>query len=167
MQLAKFYLDTNMWNRLHEQRIDVQLFHPALQKRGAGLAVSGQTLCELARTFEKNPQKGIELFQYLKGYIDLGIIAAHDNMEQLHGEIRALNTGETDVIVFYGRTEYAEFQTEVDKLAQGIFDETAQTFIAGRRHFAKTSRADQVSHFTVRSELKDRLNSVGVRNLEQ
>lgn len=101
MNLIKLYLDTNMWNRLHAQRVDARYFHSALLKHGASLAVSGQTLCELARTFEKNPQKATELFKCLKGYVDLGIIGAHDNMEQLHGEIRALNTGETQVVAFY------------------------------------------------------------------
>ena len=93
MQLAKFYLDTNMWKLVCMSSGSMFSFSTRRSRNAAPTSRSaGQTLCELARTFEKNPQKGIELFQYLKGYVDLGIIAAHDNRcgNNSHGEIRGI-----------------------------------------------------------------------------
>lgn len=81
-----------------------------VQRRIARLAVSGQPFANGHGPSREILKKGIELFQYLKGYVDLGIIAAHDNMEQLHGEIRAMNTGETHLIAFYGPMEYGQLQ---------------------------------------------------------
>jgi hypothetical protein len=167
MNLKKLYLDTNLWNRLQNQRINARSLFAGLTNCGASLALSGQTVCELARTFERTPERAQDLFQCLKEYVDLGIIGAHDNMEQLHGEIHALNTGATSVVAFYGPSEYALLKAEVDKLARGIFDEQAQAFIIGRRHFAQSTRTSQVAHFTQKLKVKERLNAIPIGSLKE
>lgn len=165
MDLKTIYLDTNLWNRLFDQQVDAQWLLQELKVMGANLAVSGQTVYELARTFDKKPSRARDLFQYLKLYVDAGIIGAHDNMQQLHGEIRALNTRASAVIAFYGLPEYQELKAEVDKLAQGVFDGRVKQFIAERMQSSKDTRADQKIHFDDKQDVKDRLKAVSVDQL--
>jgi len=59
----------------------------------------------------------------------------------LHGEVQALNTGSSQVVAFYGPKEYALLKDEVEKLAEGIFDERAEQFISGRKQFSESARS--------------------------
>lgn len=156
------YLDTNIWNKLFEQNAGPDRLLNALNARNANLAISGQTVYELAKTFAKAPEKAIKLFQYLKPYVERGVIFARDNMEQLHGEVDALMNGSSGVAAFCApnEREYGELKAEVDRLAQGIFDQQAQQFIANRQQFAATTRSDQKIHFDDKPETKARLQAV-------
>ena len=109
MSLKLIYLDTVLWNRLKDQNVDPQKLLNDLRTKNSTLVLSGQTVYELSRTFLSSAPgataRAQELFQYLKRYVDAGIPCAHDNMQQLHGEVRALNTRPLDV-AFYGSDEY-------------------------------------------------------------
>jgi hypothetical protein len=165
MDLASIYLDTNLWNRLLDQEVEPQPLLRDLLAEGANLAVSSQALYELARTFEKNSARAQELFSYLKVYLDAGIIAAHDNPQQLQGEVRALHARADAVVAFYGQPEYKEMRAEVDKLAQGVVDGRAQEFITGRAQFSKDTRSDQRAHFDARKDARDRLAAITEQQL--
>jgi len=165
MDLLSIYLDTNLWNRLLDQGVDPQQLIRDLLAERTNLAVSSQALYELARTFEKNPVRAQKLFSYLKTYLDAGIIAAHDNMQQLHGEVRALQTGANGVVAFYGQPEYEEMRAEVDKLAQGIVDGRAKEFVARREQFSRDTRSDQRAHFDVRKDARDSLAAITEQQL--
>ncbi len=158
------YLDTNLWNALRDQGVDPQSLLGNLRGKNATLALSGQTVYELSRTFLSSVPYALaraqELFIDLKHYVDMGISCAHDNMLQLHGEVRALNTGASAVVAFYSPEEYASLQTEVEKLSQGIFDDRADEFIVGRRAFSESTRSDQKSHFDHKQHVRDQLTSV-------
>src|SRR5712671_372308 len=124
------YLDTNIWNRLMDQNVSPQKLLSDLTSKDADLALSGQTVYELARTFLSSvptaSARARDLFQYLENYVDAGIPCAHDNMRVLHGEVDAMHTGASEVVTFYGPTEYAGLRSEVKKLSQGIFDKLAE-----------------------------------------
>ena len=51
MASTLIYLDTNIWNRLMDQNVDLQALLAALERKDATLALSGQTVYELSRTF--------------------------------------------------------------------------------------------------------------------
>ena len=162
IRLQIIYPDTNIWNRLFEQKVDPQTFLNELRQRNATLAISGQTVYELARTFLKQPEKGQDLFAYVKQYVDAGIIFVRDNMDQLDGEVEALHKHTPYVIAFYkpDGDGYRELKAEVDKLAQGIFDEKAHHFISNRQQFSQVTRADQRTHFDDKPEMKEQLKLV-------
>lgn len=147
-----------------DQNVDSQVLLAALERKDATLALSGQTVYELSRTFLSSAPnastRAKELFVYLKRYIDVGIPCAHDNMTQLHGEVQALNTGSKDVVAFYSPTEYTALRDEVGKLSQGIFDKPAGEFVAGRRAFSDSTRCDQKTHLDRRVHTKDQLTTV-------
>jgi hypothetical protein len=161
------YLDTNLWNRLFDHKINPKSFLKQLKGKNANLVVSGQTIYELAKTFSGAPQRAQQLFQYLKLYVDAGIIGAHDNMEQLRGELAALDKRTSSAIVFYGPREYREMQSEVNKLAQGNFDERAKFFTTERQQFSQTTRADQKAHFDTKQHVKDELKGISEDQLER
>jgi DNA mismatch endonuclease (patch repair protein) len=156
------YLDTNIWNRLFEQQVNPQKLLDDLRHRNATLAISGQTIYELGRTFLRQPQKGQDLFSYLKHYVDAGIVFVRDNMDQLDGEIEAVHNVSSYVIAFYkpDGDGYKALKTEVDKLAHGVFDEMAHQHISNREQFSKVTRADQKTHFEDKPEMKERLKSI-------
>jgi hypothetical protein len=139
MNRKPIYSDTNLWNRLFDQKVAPQRLLGELNCKSANLALSGQIIYELAKTFVSAPQRAQELFRYLQQYVDGGIVCAHDNMELLHQEVSAMNTG-APALAFYGPLEFSALKVEVRKLAQGIFDEPAQLFITNRNQFAHRPR---------------------------
>jgi hypothetical protein len=164
MNSKLIYLDTNIWNRLIDQDVSPQKLVGDLASKDANLALSGQTVYELSRTFLSSVPNALvrarDLFRYLKQFVDAEIPCAHDNMEQLHGEISAMNTGASDVIAFYGPNEYALLRSEVEKLSQGICDTRAEQFIAGRKQFSESTRSGQKSHFQAKQHVRNQLKLV-------
>lgn len=136
----------------------------------ACLAISGQTIYELARTFLSSAPNALararDLFRYLKNYVDAGIPCAHDNMRVLHGEVDAMHTGASGVVAFYGPVEYAGLRSEVDKLSQGIFDKLAEGFIAGRKQFSQSTRSEQKTHFQGKEQIKNQIKAVPADQLQ-
>jgi hypothetical protein len=152
------YLDTSVWNRLLAQNVDPARLLDSLKSRDANIAVSAQAMYELAKAFERNPQKARALFRYLKQYVDAGVIGAHDMMQLLRGEVKAMHARVPGAVVaYFGQPEYAEMKTEIDKLAGGIVDQRAQNAIAERQGFAEATRIDQVTHFVNRPDMKAKL----------
>jgi hypothetical protein len=154
------YLDTNLWNRLLDQNADPMALRSRLEQNGSTLALSGQTVYELTLTFRTSERRGKELFRYLKFYVDAGIVGAYDNMELLRAEVKALYARADSVVAYYSPADYAALKSEVAKLAEGIVDDRARSFLAERRAFAKASREDQRAHFEMRPDMKALLLAV-------
>jgi hypothetical protein len=72
---------------------------------------------------------------------------AQQNMELIPAELTAL-TSRTEVELFISANEHTQLKAEIGKLANGIFDETANRFIGERIEFAKRTREAQISHLT-------------------
>jgi hypothetical protein len=164
MNSKLIYLDTNIWNRLIDQGVSAARLTEDLASKGADLALSGQTVYELSRTFlSLDPNvllRARDLFRYLKQFVDGDIPCCHDNMQQLHGEVSAMNTGASEVIAFYSPKEYALLRNEVEKLSQGICDTHAEQFITGRKQFSESTRSGQKNHFQSKQHVKNQLKAI-------
>ena len=159
------YLDTNLWNRLVDRTIDPRQLVKDLESGNSAIAVSQQSLHELAKTFLNNPARGQQLFQHMKQYFDAGIRVAADVMEQLHLEVDALNTT-SSVNAFYGETERNVLREAIDRLAAGHFDVEARSRVEAGVRFAKSARSGQNLHFDEKLEVKDRLRQIASAQLE-
>jgi hypothetical protein len=164
--LKLIYLDTNLWNGLLDQGVDPGPLLAELKRRDATLVLSAQTVYELSRTFRSAPERGKELFSYLKLHIDTGIIGTYDNMDLLRNEVRALYARADSVEAYFNTAEYDLLKTEVGKLADGIVDDRVWTFIAGRKEFATNSREGQKVHFERRPDMREKLLAVPESGLE-
>lgn len=169
MNSRLIYLDTNIWNRLIDQHVAPQSLLVELAKTGWNIALSGQTIYELSKTFRGSRAtasvRGQALFRYLKSYVDAEIPCACDNMGQLHGEIAALNTFASEVVAFFGPEKYAELKIEVDKLAMGYFNRNAENFVLDRKQFSQSTRSNQQRHLQLRHDVKLRLSCISRNQL--
>jgi len=154
------YLDTNLWNRLLDQGADPMELLRELKRQNANLVLSGQTVCELARTFRTSTARGRELFRYVKVYIDAGIVGTYDNMDLLRLEVNALYARADLVEAYFNTADYDLLKSEVAKLAEGIVDERAWTFLSERKEFATITRDEQKAHFEKRPDMRTRLLAV-------
>jgi hypothetical protein len=169
MKSKLIYLDTNIWNRLVDQKIDPKALLCSLREKDADVVISGETVYELARTFLSPARdalaRGQCLFQCVKTCVDAEIPCAHDNMQVLHGEVTALLSKATELVAFYGPTEYTDLRIEVEKLSKGIFDKRAEDFVAGRRRFSQSTRSEQKNHFAGKEHIKQQLKAVSIDKL--
>lgn len=166
MNIHYIYLDTNLWNRLLDQHASPKGLLEKLRLRGNSLALSKQTVHELAKTFESDPGRGRALFQYVKQCLDVGIGVAIDVMEQLHLEVDALNSRNSTVGAFLGGSDFDSFKKIIDKLATGILDEEARLSVEAGVCFAKSARAGQNAHFDDKQNVKRRLQQISCAHLE-
>lgn len=168
--ISLIYLDTNIWNRLFERNINPQELIHGLAQKSVNLVLSGQAIYELSKTFfSSHPGSSVRaqgLFRFLKQFVDSGVPCAHDNMEQLFGEIDALRTGGSSVVAFYGVDHYRKLKEEVDKLASGVLDERAKQFVEGRKQFSSSTRSSQKRHLAGELDVKDRLKAIPRNELE-
>jgi hypothetical protein len=151
------YLDTNLWNRLLDQNVDPSALLSKLKRCDSSLALSGQNVYELALTFQNSVERGMELFRYLKVYVDAGIVGAYDNLDLLRAEVHALYARADSVVAYYSPADYDALKTEVAKLAEGIVDQRAQSFLSKRKGLAKAGREEPKTHLEQRPDMKARL----------
>lgn len=146
------YLDTNLWNELFNQNIDALSLHAALSRQDKRLALGDQTMYELARTFERNPQKGQELYRYLKKFANAGITGTHSIHELLDREAKAHGQ---PIEPFAVGADYQAFLAEIDKLASGLLDENLQQDIAMRHQSVPANQNGQSAHLVNRPDKRD------------
>lgn len=154
------YLDTNIWNRLLDQNVDPSALLSKLERCDSSLALSGQNVYELALTFQNSAERGMELFRYLKVYVDAGIVGAYDNLDLLKAEVHALYARADSVVAYYNPADYDALKAEVTKLAEGIVDQRAQSFLSNRKGLAKAGREEPKTHLEQRPDMKARLLAV-------
>jgi len=136
-----------------------------LDRSGASLALSGQTIYELARTFHASPERGKALFRYVKIYVDAGIVGAYDNIMLLKAEVDALYANGDSVVAYYSPADYSALVAEVAKLTLGIVDNRARAFVSNRVASAKTLWANQRVLFTSRPDMRTVLLAVSKEGL--
>lgn len=154
------YLDTNLSNRLLDQNVDPSALLSKLKRCDSSLALSGQNVYELALTFQNSVERGMELFRYLKVYVDAGIVGAYDNLDLLRADVHALYARADSVVAYYSPADYDALKTEVAKLAEGIVDQRAQSFLSKRKGLAKAGREEPKTHLEQRPDMKARLLAV-------
>ncbi|MFP5226930.1 MAG: hypothetical protein ACLGXA_04830 [Acidobacteriota bacterium] len=101
----------------------------------------------------------------MKTYVDSGIVGAYDNMDLLKAEVDTLYADGDSVVAFYSREDYAALVAEVAKLAEGIVDNRAQTFVSNRAASAKTLRTNQKALFRSRPDMRAALLAVPQKGL--
>jgi hypothetical protein len=88
------------------------------------------------------------------------------NTELLAAEMTALQSGTSTVALFLRVEDYPLLRREVDKLANGVFDERAAKFIKERGDFASNTRSGQLHHLKNRTDIKKKLKNVPAEKLE-
>ncbi|MGA9061987.1 MAG: hypothetical protein WB341_10015, partial [Terracidiphilus sp.] len=78
----------------------------------------------------------------------------------LRAEVKALYARANSVVAYYSPADYDALKAEVAKLAEGIVDERAESFLSERTEFAKASRGGQKAHLEKRPDIKARLLAV-------
>jgi hypothetical protein len=154
------YLDTNLWNRLLDLNVDPSALLSRLERCDSSLALSGQSVYELALTFQNSAERGRNIFRYLKAYVDAGIVGAYDNLDLLRAEVQALYARANSVVAYYNPADYDALKVEVAKLAHGIVDQRAQSFLSKRKELAKAGRQEPKTHLEQRPDMKARLLAV-------
>lgn len=128
--MANAYIETSSINQALVDTVSGKDISKSLQDLGYRPVVGIHTIYELARTF-LNPgqhQTGSDLFKILQG-ID-GTIVPMTGMI-IDQEIVKLRTG-AEVLPFLDHANLASTRYEIEKLSRGIFDATAERFVATR-----------------------------------
>jgi hypothetical protein len=117
------YLDTNLWNELFKQGVHPGSLLPSLKGEGKRLVLSDETVYELAKTFAKKGQSGLEkgigLFTYLKEFITQSVPITKDNMAMVAAEMQALQWLMKEIFPFINPSDYEIVRTLVDHLSIG------------------------------------------------
>jgi hypothetical protein len=168
---VNIYLDTNLWNALCDHPVDPHDLVALLAARNASLVFSLQTFHELCKTFRasttKSFERGKKLFSYFQEFVDADIPCAKEIMELLAAEMWALNLGKSTVDAFLNKKDYAEVRREVNKLANGEYDERTANFLEERATLASSTRLGQARHLESRSDIKQNLMNVSPESLEK
>ena len=122
----------------------------SLGSRGINLVFSYHCVTEMAKTFQgfgAAADRGRQLFSCLRRFVDAGARCAQQNMELIPAELTAL-TSRTEVELFISANEHTQLKAEIGKLANGIFDETANRIIGERMNLrsGRARRKSVISH---------------------
>ena len=156
------YLETNLWNALCDHPGDPDTLVRFLDSLSVRLVFSYHCGTEMAKTFlgfGGASDRGRELFSSLRRCMDAGACCAKQNMDLIPAELTALTSG-GKVDPFISPEQRAQLYAEVDKLANGIFDDQAKASIEGRIKFAKRTRQAQINHLELRPEMKQHLKTI-------
>lgn len=165
------YLDTNLWNTLCDRAVAPGELLALLDARNSRLVFSAQTFHELAKTFrastDSSLRRGRALFSYFKTFVDASMPCAKEIMEQLAAEMWALNLGTSTVDAFLNEKDHAIVRREVDRLADGDYDERTARLLDERAALASSTRLGQVQHLEKRNDIKQKLKNIAPENLEK
>jgi hypothetical protein len=166
------YLDTNLWNELCDQAVDPEGLTKSLGSRDARLVLGTHCVYEMSKTFRAYKSRTAasraqELFLYLKEFVESDIPCVKETMELLAAEMLALKWQVSTINPILSSDEHLKVKQEVAKLANGVFDERADAFIADRTAAAATTRRDQTQHLDRRVDTKQKLKDVRPEHLEK
>jgi rRNA-processing protein FCF1 len=165
------YLDTNLWNELCDQAVDPEDLMGSLGSRDTRLVLGTHCINEMAKTFRASKSRAAsrarELFLCLKKFVEFNIPCVKETMELLAVEMLALKWQVSTINPILSSDDHGKVKREVAKLANGTFDERADTFIAGRIASAETARRNQAQHLDRRPDVREKLKTVLPENLER
>ena len=110
-------------------------------------------------------ERGRKLFSYLKHYTDRAIPCFRETWDLLEREAAHAVGEATRVDVCWTGVEYAALQEEIQKLADGVFDEKATRFVARRKTTARSVPDEFQDHLSSRPELRRILARVAQSDL--
>jgi hypothetical protein len=157
------YSETNLWNALCDHPGDPDGLVQDLESQDLTLVFSDHCVTEMKKTFMgygTASDRGRQLFSSLRRFMNAGARCAKQNMEFIPAELTALTSGR-EINPFIPPEQLAELQAEVDKLAEGIFDDKARASVEDRIAFAKRTRQGQIDHLALRPDMKEQLKAIG------
>jgi hypothetical protein len=164
----KVYLDTNLWNELCDQSVDPEQLLAGLAAKNANLVLSYHVVYELAKCFRdlENPgsERGRILFTYLREFIRRNIFCITEIMEVLPAEMSAVRSG-TPLKAFLSPEGYSALSANIERLANGDFDEPAKAFVEERAALAPRIRSGPVDQLDRRPDVRQRLKSISAEQL--
>jgi hypothetical protein len=163
------YPDTIIWNLLCDQNVDPAAFLHQLNAKGYTLAHSFHTVYELGRNVETDGPsriaRGMQLFSYLKQYLDLGIPCTKELWELIVAEAYARENNLPDIDPMTTPDQCDITKQEVGLLANGTVGERVRPFIEERKKFAEETRDAQKSYMAVSDELRNYLKAKSEKDL--
>jgi hypothetical protein len=153
----RIYPDTIIWNLLCDQAVVPKKLLDSLKAKSATLVVSFHAVYELARNFERGDPKGnargLQLFTYLRKFLDLGMPCTKELWELIVAEGYAFENSLPEIDPMATPGQCSTVKLEVDKLANGVVESRVKEFLEQRVRFAKDTQEQQKTHITGRNEL--------------
>lgn len=161
--MERVYIETNAINQAFAESITGREIRIALEDHGYHPAIGIHTIYELARTFlgPDKSVKGSQLFSILRD-IDGSIVPPTGML--LEQEIIKLRTGSA-VLPMLDSGNQAATRYEIVKLARGIFDSTAEKFIASRENERRTNESLENDEYLNHVRQVNRDNKSEYRNV--
>jgi len=163
------YFDTSLWNALCDQAVDAEQLVVELAKREFHIGLGTNVVYEMAKTFRMDRpdamQRGKRLFSYLKQYTDSAIPCLRETWDLLEREASHAVGEATGAEVHWNHEEYASLREEIQKLADGVFDEKATRFVGRRKMTARGVPDEFKEHLSARPELCRMLANITQREL--
>lgn len=163
------YFDTSIWNALCDQAVDAEQLISKLGEQDFRIGLGTNVVYEMAKTFRMDRsdamQRGTKLFSYLKEYTDSAIPCLRETWDLLEREAAHAVGEATGMEVHWNDEEYASLREEIQKLANGIFDEKATRFVGRRKMRARSVPEEFQDHLSSRPELCQILAKIAQREL--
>ena len=152
------YPDSHIWDALYDQHVDPKSIIDSLAARNATLVLSYHVVFEIAKIFMSlhagREARGIELFSYLKQFVDIGIPETKQLSELLTAEAHALENDLSEIDPFASAEQSAIAKQEIAKLASGLIEGRVKEYIARRIKEAEETRDKQIAHLAARPKVK-------------
>jgi hypothetical protein len=161
------YLDTNLWNALSDQGVEPGRLLETLNSKGSRLVLSHQAIFELAKTFAKAPERGKQLFSYVKEFVLADALCTKEITGVLEAEMRALQSSTLGIPPFLPSENYCEFRRDVLGLADGDFGNQANQFVKERIELGIAERLGPSSNLENRPYIREWLRNVPPSKLGQ
>jgi len=145
MSLRLIYVDTSMWNRLHDQKVPACDLLSRLGEANATLVVGNHAVHELAKTFTSMrpdaSDRATGLFKYLREYLDLGVPIIKPNWALLIEEALHIvgDAGPPEILL--GESHRAHLRAQLEELicqrvSPSIQEELKHRAFASQDHVA-------------------------------
>jgi hypothetical protein len=157
---VNIYLDTNLWNALCDQGVEPGRLLESLNAKGSRLVLSHQTVFELAKTFAKAPERGKQLFSYIKEFVFADALCTKEITGVLESEMRALQSPALGIRPFLPPENHREFRRGVAGLANGDFGDQANEFVKERVELGIAERMGPGSYLENRPHIRRQLRRV-------
>lgn len=164
--MRTIYLDTVIWNRLLDQKVDAGKIVSALKIKNKMLVLGTEAIYEMAKSHRTNPGRCKDLFSYIKTYTDIGISCPLPNPNILRSELDFALSGSRSIEIMLNSEDHKNMKEEVNKLSNGVLDNRVRDFIRDRQRLAANVRAAMSAQYQTSSLLKKRLSGISVSGLE-
>jgi hypothetical protein len=160
--MRNIYLDTMLWNVLHDQTVEPGTFVGRLRSKGACIAIGTHDFYEIAKNFcnPSNHDRGKTLFAYFKRYLEADTQLIRDNMELLAHEMWALRLRRSVPETALSTEDRSLIVRQAERFATDETSEESTNFLENQKSFAEGSRSGQIAFLDSRRDIKQKLQSI-------